>query len=375
MTIKHQRKGYIIVMTMLIIALAVAIVTYIYKRGTVYNPLAQLIAHKEKARMLTMSGLQIALAKLGAPLEKKKDEKNKQESPPQDATKDTPGQKKGAAGEQDISLLYQTLLPRLNRWQRFVLKEEIDGVDAEIRIAISCEEGKINLNQIYDFDKKQFRKTADKKVDWEAIFKELCTVLEKQMNGKELFDAFKKFLNGRTQPFNDVTELLLIKEFEFFKDTIFYDPPAVGTKTDKSVVRPLYLTDLFTLYTNQHEIDPWLFSDSVCCLFGLPRAQSSDFEDRVKIMEPVLKNIKSTYTWKSDWKPSLEPIYQKELQSLPKGIESVLQATTKPTIFSVTISATYGRVTQRLYVIVERTKKKDAQVAGYDVEVRKVYRV
>ncbi len=70
--IKHQKKGYIIVMTMLIIALAVAIVTYIYKRGTVYNPLAQLIAHKEKARMLTMSGLQIALAKLGAPVEKKK---------------------------------------------------------------------------------------------------------------------------------------------------------------------------------------------------------------------------------------------------------------------------------------------------------------
>ena len=198
--------------------MAVAIVTYIYKRGTVCNPLAQLIAHKEKARMLTMSGLQIALAKLGAPLEKKKDDKNKQESPPQDETKDTPAQQKGAAGQQDISLLYQTLLPRLNRWQRFVLKEEIDGVDAEIRIAISCEEGKINLNQIYDFGKKQFRKSADKKVDWEALLKELCTVLEKQMNGKELFEAFKKFLNGRTQPLNDVTELLLIKYY-FLRST------------------------------------------------------------------------------------------------------------------------------------------------------------
>lgn len=371
----HHKRGYIIVMTMLIIALAVAIVTYIYKRGTVYNPLAQLIAHKEKARMLTMSGLQIALAKLGAPPEKKKDGKNKQESPSQNETKDSAMSQKGATGGQDTALFFQTLLPRLNRWQRFILKEEIDGVDAEIRIAISCEEGKINLNQIYDFSKKQFRKSADKKIDWELIFKELCTVLEKQMSSKELFEAVKKFLNARTQPLNDITELLLIKEFEFFKDTIFYDPPVVGAKTDKSVARPLYLADLFTLYTDQHQIDPWVFSDSVCGLLGLSRAQSGDVEDRVKILESVLKNFKNTYTWKSDWKPSLEPIYQKELQSLPKGIESVLQATPKPTIFSVMISATYARATQRLYVIVERTKKNNGQVADYDVEVRKVYRV
>lgn len=373
--IRAQKKGYIIVMTMLIIALAVAIVTYIYKRGVLYNPVAQLTVHKEKARMLTTSGLQIALAKLSAPLEKKKEEKEGKEPAPK---KDDPGKNKpqqAGGGDQDTALLYQTLLPRLNRWQKFVLKEEIEGVDAEIRIAISAEEGKINLNQIYDFAKKSFRKSADKKVDWELIVKDLCTVLEKQMNGKEFFEAFKKFLNARTHPLNDITELLLIKEFEVFKDTIFYEPPALASKTDKNTVRSLYLMDLFTLYTDQHMIDPWLFSDSVCGLFGLPRAQSGDIEDRVKIIEPVLKNFKNSYTWKADWKPTLEPIYQKELQSLPKGIESVLQATTKPTIFSVTIYATYGRVTQKLYAIVERTKKKDAQVAGYDVEVRKVYRV
>lgn len=367
--IPHQKKGYIIIMTMLIIALSVAIVTYIYKRGTLYNPLAQLAAHKEKARMLTASALQIALAQLGEPATKNNDKQNEQKEA---------AQTKNAApntAENETALLYQTLLPRLNRLQNFVLKEEIDGVDATIGIAIGCEEGKINLNQIYDFSKKQFRKLSDGKSDWGVLIKELCTVLEKQTNSKELFEALKKFLNDRTQPLNDITELLLIKEFSGFKDTIFYEPPTSGAKTEKEQSRPLYLSDIFTLYTRDHKVDPWIFSDSLCGILGLPRAQQGDIENRTKTIEPILKKFKSTYTWKSDWQQFLQPIYQKELQSLPKGIESVLQETSNPTIFSLFISATYGKVTQRLYGIVERTKKKNKQETGYTVEVRKIYKI
>jgi len=361
----HHKKGYIIVMTMLIIGLSVAIVTYIYKRGTLYGPLAQLAAHKEKARMLTQSGLQIALAQLGEP-QAKKEEPQKEAQ----ASQKTPA---APSGSNETALLYQTLLPRLNRWQPFDLKEEIEGVDAKIKIAIGCEEGKINLNQIYDFSKKKFRPLADGKSDWSSLVQQLCTILEKQSNKKELFEAFKKFLQSRAQPLNDITELLLIKEFIGFKDTIFYEPPQGGQKKEDAQTRPLYLMDIFTLYTQDYKVDPWVFSDSLCGILGLTRAQPGDIENRSKIIEPVLKNFKSTYTWKSDWKPFLEPIYQKELQSLPKGIESVLQETSNPIMFSIYVSATYGKVTQQLYAIVERTKKKDTQDPAYTVEIRKMY--
>lgn len=357
----HHQKGYIIIMTMLIIALGVAIVTYIYKKGTLYNPLAQLAAHKEKARMLTMSGLQIALAQLGEPSKNNTDDKNEQK-------KNTYLKQET---QSETALLYQTLLPRLNRWQNFVLKENVDGVDATIRIAIGCEEGKINLNQIYDFTKKEFRKLPDGISDWSLILKELCVILEKQTENKELFEALKNFLHNRTQPLNDITELLLIKEFSKFKEAIFYQP--LDTKTGKEHNGLLYLADIFTLYTQTHMIDPWVLSDSMCGILKFPRAEQNDLENRIKIIEPILKKFKNTYTWNSDWQHFLQPIYQKELQSLPKGIESVLQEKPDPTIFSVLISATYGKVTQKLYGIIERVKKKSSEQTGYTVEVRKIY--
>ena len=228
----HQKKGYIIVMTMLFIALSVAIVTYIYKRGTIYTPLAQLAAHKEKARMIAHSGLSIACSYLGEP-----PQNNAQKKEPQE-----PSQNKNAAkkSETDMSLLYQSLLPSLQRWQTFVLKEEIDGVDATIRIAIGCEEGKINLNQLYDFEKKQFRKSADGKNDWAVLLKELFGIIEKQTGMKDLFESLKKFLNSKTEPLNDITELLAIKEFAGFKDALFYQPP----KANANQTTQLYLSEI-----------------------------------------------------------------------------------------------------------------------------------
>jgi hypothetical protein len=359
---QHTKDGYIIAITMIIIALAVGMVTYVYKRVSVYMPVAYTVAQKEKASLLTLSGLEIARGRLAA---KGATKKEGHEAPPEKTQKPS---------EQDaVKQFYMMLLPTLNRWQRFVLTEERDGVDATIAIAIGSEHGKINLNQIYDFQKHVFRKSGT--TDWALILAEIFTTIEKQMNGKEMFAALKKFLDQRSVPLNDITELLEIKEFSGFKDVLFYEPPRTTANPEAQEQRPLFLTDIFTVYTPDHMIDPWLLSDSLCALCGFVRARTGDEQDRVKIIESVLKNFKSTYTWKTDWKPFLMPIYQKELQSLPKGIESVLQTTTNPTIFSIYVTATYGRVTQRLYALVERSKKGEGNSLKYTIEVRKIYRV
>ena len=58
------------------------------------------------------------------------------------------------------------ILPTLNRWQEFDLKEKVDGVDGQIKVCLMCEEGKINLNRIIDFEKGTF--DGDGKIGMEA---------------------------------------------------------------------------------------------------------------------------------------------------------------------------------------------------------------
>lgn len=56
----------------------------------------------------------------------------------------------------------EAFFPSLHQWQTFKLKEGVEGIDATIRICLSCEEGKINLNNIYDFKEKKFNNGAEK---------------------------------------------------------------------------------------------------------------------------------------------------------------------------------------------------------------------
>lgn len=357
-----QQPGYIIAVTMVIIAIAVSLITYVYRRISISSPIAYSMVQKQKAAQLTLSGLGIARSFLSFNPEKKKEAGDEQK----------PNQKNEKIAQPLISAWHQKLLPVLNRPQLYKLTHEHDGVDATIGITISCEQGKINLNQIYDFGKKQFRSSK-----WESLMQEICSVLEKNVGVKELYSVLKKSLEQRDLPLNDITELLMLKEFHNFKHSIWYEPPSAKQSTSHPAdeIRPLYLADIFTLYTSDNKIDPWVLSDSLCGLLGLRRVRADDIQDRVKILETVLKNFKTTYTWTTDWKQYMMPLYQKELQSLLKGIESVLQATTSPTIFSVYVVATCGRVSQRLCAIVERKKMGEGVKAYYTAEVRKVYRL
>jgi len=54
-------------------------------------------------------------------------------------------------------LTEKTLLPHLNRWQTFHLTKDIDGVDGTIYICISSEDGKLNINKAFDFDKNEIK--------------------------------------------------------------------------------------------------------------------------------------------------------------------------------------------------------------------------
>jgi hypothetical protein len=341
------------IFTLLVVAAAMMIVTYVGHRGSFYLPFSHMIAAREKAKMLALGGVQVAIAQL-AFVDKKSS------SAPSSA--ESSGGHGKALEEQEF---LARILPTLNRWQQFDLKENIDGVDGQIKVCLMCEEGKINLNQIIDFNKGAFLGTEQS--GWKAIMQEICKSIEKSTKSTDLFPALEKIVKDLKYPFNDATELITHKEFSQFKDTLFYQPPT-QKKQDN-----LYLNDIFTVWSSSDKLEPWFFSDSINGLLGLPRVEVDDIKQRKEQSAAWVKNFKEQTNWQQDWKAILQPVYGKELRTLPKHIDSMLSTKFAPSYFSVLVHGKVGDVTQCVFAILERNKRSQGDTVVYDVAIKKLY--
>lgn len=350
---KINKSGYIIPLTLMLISMAIAFITIIYQRGSVFVPLMGTMMRREKAKLLALSGIDIAMAQLT------------QQSSVVDSNDSA---KKAASLERE---LLTTLLPALNRWQEFQLKQQRDGVEGTIKISISCEAGKIDINKIYDFSKQQFVGQGKLQGDWQKISKDLLGRIQKMTPGTDnLFQAFEAALKQRTSLFNDATELIMLEAFAPFAAALFYEPPARGMQKDGT--RPLYLLDIFTVYGGT-TLQPWLFSDSLLGILGVSRAKSGDVKQRQAIVTEWISKWTLTTQWQTQWNSALKPVYGLELQSLPNGLDSVLQERFDPKFFSVVSYGIVGDVTQRAYAIIEREKSTVQGKERYECKLRKFY--
>lgn len=359
----NTSAGYIMIFTLLVVAAATVMVTYVGHRGSFYLPFSRMILAREKAKQLALGGVQVAIAQLAKSVKK---EEGKRQEPQQEVKQEAgsaPVEKKESNPEERD--LLRRILPVLNRWQVFNLAENVDGVDGDMFVCIMCEDGKINLNRIIDFEKGVLR--GDEKTGWKAVIKEVCKQIEQLTKSGDLFPVFEKIAKDAKHQFNDATELLTHKEFQQFKDALFYHPP-VGKKQDT-----LYLLDIFTVWSRSDKLEPWFFSDSINGLFGLPRVEVDDIKKRTEQTEGWLKNFKVRANWQQDWKNILMPVYGKELRTLPKNIDSMLSPTFAPQFFSVRAEGKVDEVTQRVYAILERTKRSQGGNVEYDVVIKKLY--
>jgi hypothetical protein len=361
---RYAHDGYIMIFTLLIVAASMVLVTYVGHKGALYVPFSHMVVAREKAKMIALGGIQVAIAQLAKVPEKDEKKEAKKEggqaaAPAQDASKE------------DKDFL-QRLLPVLNRWQVFHLEEKSDAIDAELHVCIMCEDGKININRMIDFEKGTLR--SDKQGDWKLVMQELCKVLEKTTKTTDLFQVFEKIVKERKTEFNDATELITRKEFSAFKDILFYEPPSSQPKEKaEKKEQLLYLMDIFTTWSSSDKIEPWLFSDSINGIVGFPRAEAGDVKKRKEQVEGWLKNFKQKANWEQDWKTILMPVYGKELRSLPKNIDSLLSTTFAPRFFSVLVHGKVGEITQRLYAILERNKDSQDGAVVYNVIIKKLY--
>ncbi|CAN5167470.1 hypothetical protein BH09DEP1_BH09DEP1_1960 [soil metagenome] len=332
----HQ-PGYILAITLAFISMLMFLGAYVANKGLVFGAYSKVMINREKAMQLAQGGIQLALSQIaGEPI--KKDQAKKE--PAKDTSAGKPAEPQASEGKQ----ILKQLLPVLNKVQNFTLKQSIEGVSGTITLLIGSEEGKININALYDFDKHKFVGEGNPQNDMKKVAQEIFAAI-KERTGADLFAEFEKFLKDRKYPINDVTELLAIKGFEAFKNEVFEDP---GTaKADKKP--KIYLADLFTVSTNKPQIEPWLLSDSVLALLNLKR-------DKEKSGDDLLKNYKDRSDWKNDWAKALKPLYNIDYTALPKGFAALLNPTFAPRMFSVLSIGTVSGVSVRLLAIVERAK-------------------
>ena len=317
------------------------LVTQLFRTSITHFYFDRTMIEREKAKSLALGGIDLAISIL-APSEEKKEEKTA-----------TPNKEPEEKIDQNIALL-KKILPTLNHWQTYALTEATDGIDGEIKLCITCEDGKININQFYDVAKKKFVGEGSIGFDGKKFCKSIFSLLKKWADGKDLFEVFEKFLKQRQYKLNDVTELLFIKEFQqSFKTTVFYEaPPLEETKKEQ---RPVYLTDIFTIWSAQQKINPWLLSDSIAALLGFKRAEPGDTAAREKEVDQVLKGLKTVQgDLKTVWEKVLQKLYGKELKAVPNDITTALAQQFEAKTFGVLCDGTVGHITQKLFAIIER---------------------
>ena len=129
----------------------------------------------------------------------------------------------------------------------------------------------------------------------------------------------------------------------------------------------IFLTDIFTVSTEQNTINPWLFSSSWCKILDLKPKEKLSEEEKKKIFSQVAK----TSNWESDWNKNLKDFYQKEYKDLAQEIKTILTTEFEVNIFSLLLKANIGETNSTIFTIV-KSKAKDHLIR---FEILKTYQV
>ncbi|MGC2310900.1 MAG: hypothetical protein WA432_04730 [Candidatus Babeliaceae bacterium] len=335
---KHK-SGYILLLTLLLLSLSIAMVTRLVSLIVARYHQSALFIKQEKARQLALGGVQLVLSALNAPLQQKekKEEQAKQEE-----------------------LLKKNIFSMLNRWQKITLHEKIEGIDGEIQLYVSSELGKINLNALYDFDKKKFLQQDN--FDARKVITWLGEALKESLEGINLIEILENFLKNHQGPLNDITELLTLKELNFFQEHIFIAP-----QEDKEKKQPIILTDLFTIAGKSPLLQPTQLSASMGSLLGLEKTSVTEEAD--KESAEFAKQIKPMMNWQVEWNKLLAPFVGKEYNTLPPAIRILFSPEFEAQAFSVVSYGNVDTILQKIYVIIEKK-----MVAGQELfMIQKVY--
>lgn len=308
------------------------LVTRLLNRALASSRVNQMFIEREKAKELALSGIAIGQALLVHEEKKQQD-------------------------------FFQELFLNLNRWQTFDLDEKVDGVDGQIKIYMSCEDGKLPLNVLWEFEKQQF--FTDKNIDVRKLLDGvILQTTGKKQKDKKIVDELERFLKKRDMPLEALSEFLVDDYFKGTARTMFLEP---SQKDGKTV--PLVLSDIFTLINFERKIQPLFLSAGTLEIFGL-KQWPEDVKKRKEIIKPLASKLKNSIEWQKEWDGMLGKLYGKAYNKLPSSFAQLFDSTIGATTISVLSYGKIGTVTQKVYAIIERVVSTDKCVT---YAVRKLY--
>lgn len=400
---KQNQPGYILILTLMVLGLATAVITRMFYQTSAFVPLSNLAIKRQKAQNLALAGVQMALSKLNGPqvdMRPEQEDNNASKNNKPDVDQETAKTKQ----KSKQAVFIERILPALNRWESFNLHEDSDGIDGNIKICLACEDGKINLNQLYDFTKHEFKDTGTRMVSGnrverflqdnanifknlagqetkkedspsmlflQHVFNRLGNFTQNQIEPARAYSALCNFLKERSYQLIDVTELLNIPELGYFNQHIFYEPPANINASDEmsdqfeqdNQARPVYLMDIFTLSTSREKLEPWLLSDSLLAILSFPRAQAGDIIRREQEVAKWTTNFEPGVNWPESWDKSLGQEYEVKFDTLKPEIARSFLNVFNPKVFSVLSHGTVGGVTQKIYAIIKSQTNSKRQTS------------
>ncbi len=347
---RKKSSGVIVIVALMMVSVIAMVTVQLISSVRVGSRFIKTMVEREKAKALALSGIQIAMAQL-LPVEDK--DKDEQEKDKNKAQTQTPQNNKSDLTKK----LLKFLLPHLNRWQKFSFDEKKDGFDGLVKICITSEQGKINLNEAFDFDKQEFKKEYAQFLGGLAI--------QNKLPEGELLKILQDFFTKRKKKLNELSELLEIKALEGID--FFYKPPQdPRDKKEKAVPnKNLAVQDIFTLWTPTAELDMLLLSDALCAMLNLRRPRVQDAVTMKEQYKTFIAAYQDNWSqnWDQNWK-NIASIYEDKPVTI-KNLQSVIAKQFEPSIYSVLSYGIVGKTEQQLLAIVKKVKeKKVVQQAG-----------
>lgn len=350
MKFKLKKSGSVMVVVLIIIGLTFFLFEKLIRTANEAITFSSLNYRQAQAKLLAQSGLRIAMAQLEN-AENGKFESSEELMP--GITKTTKEEVDNPTIDDRLKTVYQGLLPTLNLWQTFELKNENDQIDAQIKICITSEEGKINFLQAFDYEKEDF------KDEFKQIFESF-----KVNQGSEqttILELIKKHIKEKNKKLNDLTEL------DFTKGTKpFYEPREI-----QAANKQVEILDLFTFQETAPGINPLLLSASVRKILSLSAPLTQNNKEKEKEFKEIYEIL--NFDFAKNIENKLEQIEQlylsgsqetdtKKDESKQGGIEklkSVLSKQIEPKYFSVLSYAMFEGVAQKMFAII--SKKENLQ--------------
>lgn len=356
-----KNNASVLLFSLMLISIIIIMTEQLIRGVMVGAGFTKTMINREHAEMLALGGINIAIAQLTYNKdEKEKDKQKTDPEKPELKIEETKSQ-----GKEPLSSLQKFafhLISNLNRWQTFELDSKIDGISGTIKICITSEHGKININNAFDFKKQEFKK------EFALLLKQL------EIPGKiapgELFKKISEFLKNRSKKLYDVTELLNVPGLEDLNLNAFYEPPKPYKRDGKQQNRSLAFQDLFTIWTDNDKIDPLLLSDALCCVLNIRRPEADDAQKYMDRFRQLAIEFKDDWgkDWDANWK-HLQGIYDNKPQQL-SNIKDILVEKFNPKVYSVLSYGRVGQVEQQLLAIIREVnvKEKGKENKGQEAE-------